>query len=58
MQYCFREELYEAFICCGHITYDLMNILKENNGDVAAIESLRNDIKGYGDKKYYDPIGD
>ena len=58
MQVFFKQELFEIYICCGHITYDLMNILKENNGDVAAIESLRNDIKGYGDKKYYDPIGD
>jgi hypothetical protein len=35
-----------------------VDILKDNNGDVAAIESLRNDIKGYGDKDYYNPIGD
>ena len=53
MHFCFRRELREAFICCGHITYDLMNILKDNNSDVAAIESLINDIKGYGDKDYY-----
>lgn len=58
MQRCFRHELRETFLCCGYITYDLMNILKDNNGDVAAIESLRNDIKGYGDKKYYYPLGD
>jgi hypothetical protein len=56
MRFCFKQELFETYLCCGHITYDLMNILKETNGDVAAIESLRNDIKGYGNKDYYDPI--
>jgi hypothetical protein len=58
MQYCFRHELRETYLCCGYITGSLVDILKDNNGDVAAIESLGNDIKGYGDKDYYNPIGD